>query len=188
MKKLQATLLMLLLVIGFLPAQTTLNGVTLPARITQGKTELIYNGGGIRKKMFFKIYVAGLYLPAKNKNGNEIVNADKSVCVRLQITSSVVSSENMSESIREGFATSTKGNTAPIQAKIDAFINTFTKEEIKEGNVFELCYLPGEGVKSFKNGKLVSTVEGMDFKKALFGIWLSDTPVDEDLKKALLGL
>jgi hypothetical protein len=187
MKQLQLTLLLALLIITGINAQTTLNGVTLPAKLTQDKTELVYNGGGIRKKMFFKIYVAGLYLPAKNKNGNEIVNADKPVCIRLQITSGVVSSDNMSESIREGFKLSTKGNTAPIQSKIDAFIGTFSKEEIKEGNVFELWYVPGVGVKSYKNGKHVSTVEGLDFKKALFGIWLSDTPVDADLKNGLLG-
>jgi hypothetical protein len=171
-----------------LKAQTNINGVTLPAKLTQGKTELIYNGGGIRKKLFFKVYVIGLYLPAKNKNGNDIINGDKPICVRLQITSSVVSSSNMSESIREGFAKSTKGNMAPIQSKIDAFINVFAKEEIKEGNVFELWYIPGEGVKSYKNGKFQATIDGSDFKKALFGIWLSDSPIDEDLKKALLGL
>ena len=29
---------------------------------------------------------------------------------------------------------------------------------------------------------------GLDFKKALFGIWLSNDPVDEDLKDAMLGV
>jgi hypothetical protein len=175
-------------VIGFTSdAQITLNGVTLPAKINQDKTELVLNGGGIRKKAFFKVYVAGLYLPAKSKNGNEIATADKPVAIRLQITSSVVSSSNMSESIREGFALSTGGKTAPIQSKIDAFINVFSKEEIKEGNVFDIWYVPGEGVKAYKNGKYQSTIEGLDFKKALFGIWLSDNPVDADLKKGLLG-
>jgi hypothetical protein len=187
MKTLQFILLSAFIFVTGLNAQTTLNGVTLPAKLAQDKTELVYNGGGIRKKMFFKIYVAGLYLPAKNKNGNDIINGDKPAAIRLQITSSVVSSDNMSESIREGFTKSTKGNTAPIQSKIDAFINIFSKEEIKEGNVFELWYVPGVGVKSYKNGKLQGTVEGVDFKKALFGIWLNDAPVDEDLKKALLG-
>jgi hypothetical protein len=180
--------LMCVAFIGFdVNAQITLNNVTLPATLKQDKTELTLNGGGIRKKAFFKVYVAGLYVPAKSKNGNEIANADKPVAIRLQITSSVVSSSNMSESIREGFTKSTGGNTAPLQKKIDAFINVFSKEEIKEGNVFDIWYVPGEGVKTYKNGKYLSTIEGLDFKKALFGIWLSDNPVDADLKKGLLG-
>jgi len=170
-------------------AQLTLNGVTLTAKLKQDNTELSLNGGGIRKKMgFIKVYVAGLYTTEKSKNGNDIVAADKPVAVRLTITSGMVNSNNMSESIQEGFGKSMKGNTAPLQSQIASFIETFKKENIKEGDVFELWYVPGTGVKSFKNGQLKSTIAGLDFKKALFGIWLCDTPVDEDLKKGLLGL
>lgn len=168
-------------------AQLTLNGITLPAKVKQDNTELVLNGGGIRKKLFFKLYTGGLYLPAKSKSGNEIVNADKPVAMRLAITSGVLNSSNMSEAIQEGFGKSLKGNTAPMQAKIDAFIDIFRKEEIKEGDVFEVWYTTAEGVRGYKNGKLKGTITGLDFKKALFGIWLSDTPVDEDLKTGLLG-
>ena len=105
----------------------------------------------------------------------------------MTTTSSVLSSSNFSEAIQEGFEKSLKGNTAPLKAKIDQFINTFKSEEVKEGDVYELWYVPGEGVKSYKNGKLKSTIPGLDFKKALFGIWLSEDPVDADLKTGLLG-
>ena len=39
-----------------------------------------------------------------------------------------------------------------------------------------------------KNDELKGTVPGIDFKIALFGIWLSNNPVDEQLKKDLLGI
>jgi Chalcone isomerase-like len=168
-------------------AQLTLNGVTLPAKIKQDNTELVLNGGGIRKKVFFKVYVAGLYVTDKSKNGNDVVAADKPMAVRLTVTSTLINSSNMSDAIQEGFGKSLKGNTTPLQPQITAFIATFKKEEIKEGDVFEMWYIPGTGVKSYKNGQFKGTVTGLDFKKALFGIWLSDTPVDEDLKKGLLG-
>lgn len=169
-------------------AQVTLNGVTLPAKLKQETTELTLNGGGIRTKIFFKLYTAGLYVQTKSKNGNEIAAADKPTAIRLTITSGMVDSKKMSEAIREGFGKSMKGNTAPLKTQIDNFVGTFQKEELKEGDTFELWYLPGEGVKAFKNGKLQTTVAGLDFKKALFGIWLSDDPVDSDLKTGLLGL
>ena len=168
-------------------AQLTLNGVTLPAKVNKDNTELILNGGGIRKKAFFKLYTAGLYVQAKTKTAADIINADKPEVMRLTITSSVINSNNMSEAIDDGFKKSTKENTAPLRAKIDQFIGTFKKEAIKEGDVFEIWYIPGQGVKSYKNEKLQSTIPGLDFKKALFGIWFSDNPVDEDLKKGLLG-
>ena len=169
-------------------AQTTINNITLPAKIKQDNTELTYNGGGIRKKFgVVKVYVIGLYAPEKSKNGNELISADKPLAVRLVITSGMATSSRMSEAIQEGFGKSMKGNTAPLQTQITSFIETFKKEDIKEGDVFELWYIPGVGVKSFKNGQLKNTTPGLDFKKALYGIWLSDTPVDDDLKKQMLG-
>lgn len=179
--------LILMLVTLASEAQTTINGVTLPAKISAGKTDLVLNGGGIRKKLFFKLYTAGLYLAAKSTNAAEIKDADKTMAVRLVITSGMINSNNMSEAIEEGFKKSLGGTTGTLQTKIDQFIATFKKDAIKEGDIFELYYVTGEGVKSFKNGQLQSTIPGLDFKKALFGIWLSDTPVDEDLKKGLLG-
>ena len=168
-------------------AQVTLNGITLPASIKQGTTEVVLNGGGIRKKLFFKLYTGGLYVTAKSKNAADIINADKATAFRLTVTSSVLNKDNFSEAIQEGFGKSMKGNTTPLQAKIDALIATFKSEDIKEGDVFELFYVPGEGVKASKNGKLKNTIAGLDFKKALFGIWLGEDPVDADLKAGLIG-
>ncbi|MEX0810801.1 MAG: chalcone isomerase family protein [Chitinophagales bacterium] len=181
-------LLLLIFPVFTLSAQTEINNITLPAVLDKEGSKLVLNGGGIRKKLFFKIYVGGLYLPEKSKNAKEIINADKPMAIRLHITSSMVSSDNMSEATREGFIASTDGNTAPIQDKIDAFIANFSGEEITENDIFDLYYVPGEGVKSYKNGKYISTVSGMDFKKALIGIWLSDNPVDSGLKEAMLNL
>ena len=168
-------------------AQVTLNNVTFPAKIKQDNTELTYNGGGIRKKLMFKVYVSGLYLPEKSKNAVEVLGADKTQAVRLVITSGMINSNNMSDAIQEGFDKSLKGNSKPLQNQITSFIATFKSEPIKEGDIFEMWYVPGVGVKSYKNGVYKSTTAGLDFKKALFGIWLSDTPVDEDLKKSMLG-
>ena len=35
--------------------------------------------------------------------------------------------------------------------------------------------------------KQIPAILGLDLKKALFAIWLGDSPVQESLKKALLG-
>ena len=168
-------------------AQVTYNDVTLPATMKAGDKTINLNGGGIRKKLFFKLYTGGLYLEEKTSDANKIINSDMGMAVKLQITSSMISSENMSEAINEGFGKSTKNNTAPLKEKIAKFVATFGKEEIVEGNVFDIVYVPGKGVESYKNGKLQSTIEGMNFKKALFGIWLCGEPADEDLKAGMLG-
>ena len=43
------------------------------------------------------------------------------------------------------------------------------------------------GVIVNKNGKLLTTIRGLEFKKALFGIWLGEKPADKNLKKGMLG-
>jgi hypothetical protein len=168
-------------------AQQVVNGVTLPSKFKGTKGELTLNGAGIRKKAMFKVYVLGLYIDQKSKDAKAIIKNNEEVIVRLQITSSVVNSENMSEAIREGFDKSLNGNSSALKSKIDAFINAFSNESIKVGDVFVLDYVPGVGVKTSKNSKHVTTVEGEDFKKALLGIWLGENPIDANLKKTLLG-
>ncbi len=168
-------------------AQVTINGVTLPATLKAGDQTISLNGGGIRKKLFFKLYVGGLYLANKSGDAKAIINADEAMAVKLQITSGMISSENMSEAINEGFEKSTGGNVAPLKDKISKFVDTFKKSEIVEGNVFDIVYVPGKGVEAYKNGTLQSTIEGLEFKKALFGIWLCDEPADDDLKEKMLG-
>jgi len=168
-------------------AQMTLNDVTLPAKIKGHDKELVLNGGAIRKKAMFKVYVLGLYTPQKTKDAKAILNSKDNLVARLVITSSVVSSKNMTEAIIEGFEKSTNNNMASLQSKIDAFIAAF-KDEIQTGDVFDLSYSSEDGTKALKNGKLVTTVTGDDFKKALFGIWLGDNPIDSKIKNNILGI
>ncbi|QSP94241.1 chalcone isomerase family protein [Marinobacter salinisoli] len=164
----------------------TVDGVDVPDTYTAMDTELKLNGAGTRSKWFMDLYVGGLYVPQAANDGNAVINADEPQAITLHIISDMITSERMTEATLEGFESSTGGNTAPVKGEIDRFMNVF-KEEIKEGDVFDLVYLPGEGVKVLKNGQQKDIVGDLEFKKALFGIWLSDKPAQKDLKKAMLG-
>jgi hypothetical protein len=189
MKKIISTITIVALILNASLAQTTINGVTLSPKIAPSKTELILNGGGVRTKFFMKVYVAGLYLQAKTNKPKEIIEADKPMAVRLYIISNLMTSANMATAIREGFEKSTKGNVAPFKKEIDLICTVFQSDPIKVGDLFEIYYVPGIGVQCNKNGKdFKVNLKGMAFKKALFGIWFSEDPVDENLKKGMLGL
>lgn len=167
-------------------AQQTVNGVTFPVKVKGSKGDLELNGAGVRKKAMFKVYVLGLYVKTKSNDAAAIIKSNEEMFVRLQITSSMVNEKNMTEAIEEGFEKSLNGNTAPLRTKIDASLNSF-KGDIAVGDVFEFHYIPGTGVKISKNGNHITTTEGEDFKRALWGIWLGNNPVDANLKKALIG-
>jgi hypothetical protein len=190
MKKISTTLgLILLLLISTtqLDAQLTVSGVTLPGTLQVGGNNLVLNGGGVRVKFFMDMYVGGLYVPAKSNNGDAIAKANEPTAVRLQIVSGLVTSDRMKDAIAEGFKKSTGDKTAPIQAKIDKFVKLFSLEPIVKGNVFDLEYTPAGGLQVSKNGKLLDTIEGLDFKTALWGIWLGGDPADKSLKAGMLG-
>ena len=87
----------------------------------------------------------------------------------------------------EGFEKSTNGKVAPLKEKIQIFKDAF-KDEIIKGDRYVIAYSPSKGNTVSKNGKVVKTIVGLDFKKAVFGIWFCDEPADEDLKEGMLGL
>ena len=60
-------------------------------------------------------------------------------------------------------------------------------DDIIEGDTFEFVSTTNEGVVVSKNGTHQVTIASIEFKQALFGIWLSDHPVKEGLKNNLLG-
>jgi len=161
-------------------------GVNMSDTIKVGGNDLVLNGAGVRTKFFIKAYVGGLYLKQKSSDAEKIMAADEPMAVRLVMTSGLVTSDKMESAVREGFENSTKGNIAPIKDKIEAFINVF-KAKLNKGDVFEFDNVPGKGVEIYKNGSLASTIQGLDFKKALFGIWLCDKPAQADLKNKMLG-
>jgi hypothetical protein len=163
-----------------------IGGVKMPETLSAESQSLALNGAGVRTKFFMDIYAAGLYLTESSKEASTIVAADQPMALRLHITSGLLSAEKMEKATREGFDKSTGGNTAPIQSTIDEFVAAFS-EEITENDVFDFVYAPATGVNVFKNGELKKNVKGLEFKKALFGIWLSEDAVQEDLKSGLLG-
>jgi hypothetical protein len=161
-------------------------GISLPETFTADKTALALNGAGVRVKFFMDMYAAGLYLKQKESNPQKILDADAPMAVRLHIVSSLITSEKMEEATRAGFHNSLQGNLAPLKNEIDDFINIF-KAKVTKNDVYDFVYIPDKGMEVYKNRKLASVVKGLPFKKALFGIWLCDKPIQGNLKKAMLG-
>lgn len=167
-------------------AQTEVSGVKVDNKLTVEGQNLLLNGAGIREKMWIDLYVGSLYLPKKSSDANAIMNSTDAAAIKLNIVSGMITSEKMINAVNEGFENATGGKTAPLKAKIDKF-KAFFKEEIVKGDQFLIVNVPGTGVVVYKNGTKKGVIEGQDFKKALFGIWLCNKPADKDLKSGMLG-
>ena len=178
--------LVAVMISGLTSAQTEVGGVNLPnSESYQGQT-LNLNGAGVREKLWIDLYAGGLYLAEKSSDASAIISANKPMSIKLHIVSKLITSDKMIDAVNEGFENSTNGNTKPLASEIKKF-KSFFMEEIKKDDVFDIVYLPSTGVVAYKNDKELGVIEGLDFKKALFGIWLSKKPADDDLKEAMLG-
>ncbi|MFT6602109.1 MAG: hypothetical protein ACJAZZ_001252 [Dokdonia donghaensis] len=170
----------------FSQAQTVVGDATLPNTMTVEGTDLVLNGAGMREKVIFDLYAGGLYLASKKSDAAAIVNADETMAMKLDIVSGMVSSKKMIGAVDDGFDASMNGDTSSLDAQITKFKGFFSDKIVKT-NVFDIAYVKGKGTVVSKNGKEVGMIPGLEFKKALFGIWLGSDPADDDLKEAMLG-
>lgn len=161
-------------------------GAKLPDSMAAGKDTLLLNGAGLRKKFrFVKVYAGGLYLIQRSSDPERIIQADEPMAVRMHFVYDVPS-EKLIAAWNEGFDKATGGNTLPIKEEIEKF-NDFFTEEAKKNDIYDIIYTPDQGVRVYMKGTLKGTVNGFDFKKALFGIWLGNEPADPGLKDGMLG-
>jgi hypothetical protein len=187
MRKRLSAVLFLILVTTSPAGALEVAGITMPDSMETEQARLVLNGAGVRSKWFMKLYVGGLYLKEKHQDAQRIMAADEPMGIRLHIISSLITSEKMEKATREGFEKSTEGNTSPLEAEIEEFIAVF-KAKIHEDDIYDLIYTPGKGVEVSKNKVCQCLIEGLDFKQALFGIWLCDQPAQESLKREMLGI
>ena len=184
MKRTTAIALSLLLAGASAAVGKEVAGVTLPDSVSvEGKT-LKLNGAGLRTKMVFKVYVAGLYLETPSKDGATVVSSDQVKRMQLSLLRGLDRSK-ITEAISEGFEKNSKAKLPTLKARLDR-LNAMIPD-VEKGDQIQLTYVPGKGtVVSAKNVEK-GVIEGKDFADALFSVWLGANPVQPDLKKALLG-
>ena len=161
-------------------------GANLDESLKIGNTDLVLNGAGVRNKFFLDVYACGLYLKEKTQDSKKIIDADEPMAIRISVLSGLMSADKMIGAYEEGFINSTNNNVDPLKDKIAIFIDGH-KGEFGKKDVLDISYDPATGTTVTIKGKVTATVPGLDFKKAVFGIWLCDKPAQKDLKKKMLG-
>ena len=166
-------------------AQKVFAGVSFLSDMYLGGEKLTINGGGLREKYFIDLYVAALYIKTKTKDASTIINSDDPMGITIKLISNSVTREKFIESVNEGFKNASHGKAS--KDEISKFTGAFTSP-FKNGDRIDLKYTPGKGVAIEKNGTQLKVIPGLEFKKALFSIWLGKIPADAALKKGMLGM
>jgi hypothetical protein len=175
---------LLAICLGFTVISTA--SAQLGPQLKIGEQVLQLNGSGARTKTFVQIYEAGLYLVKTTTDPQTVLGAEELMAIRIRITSGLVSRPSLVASLKEGLAKSTKGNPDQFARETEQ-LQQLLQDDVNKNDVYDFVYVPTKGINVLKNKKVLGVIPGLEFKKAFFGIWLSDSPVDKDLRKAMLS-
>jgi hypothetical protein len=163
----------------------TRDGVNLPRRLDLEGHALVLNGTATRKKFIVKVYVAGLYLPARESDAEKILAADEPRHLVMQFVHDVDKGK-MCNAWNEALANNTPDASAELKGQFETLCGYM--EDIKKGEQLAFTYLPGEGTRVQVKGAANGTIEGKAFADALFKAWIGPKPgPGEGFKKQLLG-
>lgn len=185
--KLRAWLLIGGLVFSSVSAAREVAGVVLPEslQLPDNATPLLLNGAGTRNKLFFKIYVAGLYLPSYQTTPAAILDLAGPKRVHMHFLYKEVEQEKLINGWQEGFKNNLdKASFEKLAPRLTKFNSLF--RTMQRGEVINLDYLPNVGTRVRINGKFQGQIEGADFYAALLKVWLGESPADASLKAAFL--
>ena len=186
MKRWLVAALMLLPLAG---AAAEVAGVKVPDTVTVAGQTLRLNGAALRQRVFFRIYVAALYLPAKQTTSAEALASPGARRISMTLVRDITA-EQLIEALAGGIRQNhSAAELEKLKPGIEALNRIMTGiGQAKSGSVIDLDYLPGTGTQVALNGAVQGApVPGEDFYRGLMRIWLGDDPVDAGMKKALLG-
>jgi hypothetical protein len=186
MKNLNILFLMLLALPGF---GAELEGVKLEDRVPAVKQELVLNGIAVRTRLFFKVYVAGLYLPQKTQDAKAALampGEKRMVLAMLRDVGRTAFAEALTESFAE--ANGDLG-LSTFKSRVDALQETlYGIGDAKTGMKIVFDFIPGTGTAVSVDGRsLGKPIPGDDFSVALLRIWIGQGAVADNVRKALLG-
>jgi hypothetical protein len=137
---------------------------------------------GLREKYFIDVYVGALYLKATTTSDSKAINADEPKRIVMHFVYDSVPADKLRETFTEGFANAGATGFDDKIAKLNGWMTDMTK-----GDEVVLDYIPGKGTQVTVKGTQKGTIEGADFMKILFAVYLGPNPPTAKLKRGLLG-
>ena len=181
--------ILILFLVAFPSFAAEVAGVKLEDRERVANTELTLNGAGLRKRAFFQVYAAGLYLSEKKALAAEAIAAAGPKRVAMHMLRDVDADQFagvLADAIKDNHSEAEAKALEPRVKQLAAIMAEM--KEAKKGMRITLDWLPAAGTQVTVEGKPAGApIPGEDFYRALLRIWLGDKPVQDDLKKALLG-
>jgi hypothetical protein len=191
MKKifLASLLALALLPAGFQAHAATLEGQRFADTAQLARHELQLNGLGVRAVFIFKAFVAGLYLPQKTSQPQQILGQPGPRRLQLRMLMDIGSSD-IKKALIDGMRKNVSdGQWQAMQDRVAEFARTIDSiGTARTGDTIDLDFAPERGMTLAVNDvPRGGVVGGAEFYNAMLAIFVGDDPVDGRLKNGLLG-
>lgn len=181
--------LVLLALLSTTASAAEIAGVTVPEHARVGTSDLVLNGSGLKKKVIFKVYVAGLYLAEKRQSPADVLALGGAKRLSITLLRSVTAREFV-DALHAGI----DANSPPEERRVfedrlgRLAAILLTLGQGNKGDLVTFDWLPGTGIRVEMNGRVRGpTIAGDDLYRALLKVWLGERPTSAGLKRALLG-
>ena len=175
---------LLLCLLAALPASAKeREGVVSPEVIDVAGKQLHLMGMGLRKKLWFKVYIASFYLEQPTEDAPRAVSSDQVKRVEMHMLRDLERGK-ITEAVQAGFEKNSAARMPTLQGRLDTFLKSI--QDLKAGQVIAITYVPGRGTRIKAGAGEEIALEGKDFADALFSVWLGEHPVDDELKNEML--
>jgi hypothetical protein len=162
-----------------------LKGVNMPDEIQVGEQKLVLNGMGARQYLFVNVYIAGLYLPSKNKSADAIINSTDTRQVEMQFKRAVEQ-----EKLREVWRTALEKNASKEEwPTLKPLSEEFLKivPGVAENDRLTVLFNKDQ-VEISLNQKSLGRSHSARFGQVLLATWIGKFPATTALKDGLLGI
>jgi hypothetical protein len=154
-----------------------------------GDSRIVLNGVGVRGSDLFKGYVAGLYLPQKESDAEQVFaqKGAKRISVRMLLG---VNGDLLARTFGDGIRKNYKDDALDaLRARMEVFDSQVRAVgAVKKGDAIDLDFEPAHGTRLRINGKPQGeAIVGDDFYVALLKMFIGERAVDKRLRAALLG-
>jgi hypothetical protein len=154
-----------------------------PGTMVADDVRLVRIGEGTFRWTVFKVYDGAFYLDAERPDAGPLDNVARRLVLQY-------ARDLTADQFRQSGDKILRDNVS--EAEWDALTGRLARlnaayRDVRAGDRYSLTYIPGIGTTLRLNGESLVTIEGEDFARAYFGIWLGPNSVKASFRRALLG-
>jgi hypothetical protein len=151
-------------------------GVRMPDAISLQGKELLLEHMELKKKLFFEIYVWGLYLEQKPDSTKQAIAFQGPKQLQLHFRRSI-KREQLADAFRAFLSNSRALRSPEMRRQSELLVQSL--KGVRKGDTLLITYLPDQGLQVSGEGSQGATIPGKAFADALFDAWLSENPIYE---------